>query len=172
MGLVYTLGMSRVQRILFVCMGNICRSPLAEGIFLSMLEKQGLADAFEVDSCGTGGWHAGELPDARARAVARKNGIELTSRARQIDPADFDRFDLIIVMDSDNHQNVLSLGCEPGRVRLMRSFDPALTDNDAHNGHVPDPYYGGDRGFDDVHDMLVRACEGLIAELTQAKEQA
>lgn len=159
--------MAQVKRVLFVCLGNICRSPLAEGIFLSLLERREVEHLFAVDSCGTGGWHAGQLPDPRARAVARKNGIELTRRARQIDPSrDIERFETVVVMDRENHANVVRLGFDASCVRLMRSFDKALPANDPHDAQVPDPYYGGEDGFDEVYSMLVRACEGLLDELT------
>jgi protein-tyrosine phosphatase len=150
--------------ILFVCLGNICRSPLAEGIFLHLLQSRGLEDAFEVDSAGTGAWHVGEPPDARARAVARKNGIELRGRARQVEPEDLDRFDLLLAMDGDNHRNLVSLADgREGRaeIRRLREFDPE-TDGDLD---VPDPYYGGPEGFDRVFEMVHRSCDRLLDEL-------
>lgn len=152
--------------ILFVCLGNICRSPLAEGIFLHLASERGL-DGLVVDSCGTGGWHEGEGPDRRATAVAKKRGVHLPSRARQVrGERDFVQFTHIIAMDASNVENLLAMGAPKDRVRLMRSYDPAHSNGDAPD--VPDPYYGGDDGFDKVFDMLVAACEGLLEEITAA----
>ncbi len=148
--------------VLFLCMGNICRSPLAEGIFLHLARRRGAADRFRVDSCGTGGWHTGEPPDPRARAVAEKHGVELPSRARQLDPSrDASAFDLIIAMDASNRENAIAAGVPAEKIRLMRSFDP----NAPADADVPDPYYGGARGFDDVYAMLDSACRGLLDHL-------
>lgn len=158
--------MSRNQSLLFVCLGNICRSPLAEGVFLHRAAQRGLGSRFLVDSCGTGHWHVGERPDARAVAVARKHGVELPSLARQVDPAtDFDRFELLLPMDRANRENLLRLGAPEDRVRLMRSFDPALQGAADGRLDVPDPYFGGPEGFDAVYDMLTRACDGLLDRL-------
>lgn len=150
--------------LLFICMGNICRSPLAEGIFIHKARARGVLDRFLIDSCGTGGWHVGECADPRALEVARKNGVELPSCARQIDPAaDFERFDLLLPMDRSNLHHLSGLGAPPDRTRLLRSFDPeALKTGDLD---VPDPYWGGDDGFDKVFAMLDRACDGLLAYL-------
>ncbi|HZW09140.1 MAG TPA: low molecular weight protein-tyrosine-phosphatase, partial [Phycisphaerales bacterium] len=121
--------MSGRTSLLFVCLGNICRSPLAEGIFLHRAAALGVADRFEVDSCGLGGWHSGEPPDGRAQAVARSRGVELGCVARKINPRDdFDRFGLILPMDPENRDRLLALGAPAGRVRLVRSFDPLLRD--------------------------------------------
>ncbi|NRA57793.1 MAG: low molecular weight phosphotyrosine protein phosphatase [Phycisphaerales bacterium] len=148
--------------VLFVCLGNICRSPLAEGIFLHLAAERGI-DGMIVDSAGTGGWHAGEGPDRRASAVATKRGVHLPSIARQIERADFERFTHIIAMDASNHENLLSMGAPAERLRLMRSYDPSHSIQSAPD--VPDPYYGGDDGFDRVFDMLMAACAGLLDEL-------
>lgn len=156
--------------ILFVCLGNICRSPLAEGIFLHMAKERGL-DALVVDSCGTGGWHEGEGPDRRAMAVAKQRGVHLPSRARQVrGESDFTKFTHIIAMDASNVENLLAMGAPNERVRLMRSYDPAYSNGNAPD--VPDPYYGGDDGFDRVFDMLEAACEGLLDEITNASSRA
>jgi protein-tyrosine phosphatase len=157
--------------VLFVCMGNICRSPLAEGMFEHLARERGALDRFRIDSCGTGGWHAGERADRRMRATAEQRGLELSSRARQINPAsDFpngasDGFAHILVMDRQNRSEVLALGAPPERVALLRSFDPTTNGADAE---VPDPYYGGQRGFDDVYEMVERACGGLLDALLDA----
>lgn len=156
--------------ILFVCLGNICRSPLAEGIFLHMAKERGL-EGLVVDSCGTGGWHEGEGPDRRAMAVAKKRGVHLPSRARQVrGERDFVEFTHIIAMDTSNVENLLAMGAPEDRVRLMRSYDPAHAGGDVPD--VPDPYYGGDDGFDNVFDMLAAACAGLLDEITNASSRA
>ena len=126
-----------------------------------LVEKAGLADQITIDSAGTGPWHVGELPDARARAAAKKRGLHLTSRGRQLSEADFDRFDLIVVMDDVNLRHVEQMA---GRrttpeIRLLRSFDPASPPN----AHVPDPYAGGADGFEHVLDLCEAACAGLLA---------
>ncbi|MFI4897638.1 MAG: low molecular weight protein-tyrosine-phosphatase, partial [Phycisphaerales bacterium JB059] len=161
-------GGRRVSRtgVLFVCLGNICRSPLGEGIFLHMARQRGALDRFDVDSCGTGAWHAGERADPRSIAIAKKYGIELPSIARQFDPrADVERFDLILAMDRQNERDLLGAGAPEDRVRLMRSFDPTLDGASGKALDVPDPYYGRGDGFQRVYDMLTRACAGLLDEL-------
>jgi protein-tyrosine phosphatase len=148
-------------------MGNICRSPTAEGVMRRLLEEEGLADRVEVESAGTGGWHAGEPPDERATLAARRRGVTLEGAARQVRPADFRDFDLLIAMDRANLRELLALAPDEEaaeKVRLLREFDPASSgDLD-----VPDPYYGGDRGFETVLDMVEAACRGLLDELRAA----
>ena len=153
-------------QILFVCLGNICRSPLAEGIFLYHADLRSLQDMFGVDSCGTGDWHTGEKPDRRERQIARKHGVYLPSIARQLDAdSDFQRFDFFLAMDRANRADLLKLGANPERVHLMRNFDPASSNLPEEDLDVPDPYYGGDEGFEQVYTMLVAACKGLIDTL-------
>ena len=149
--------------VLFVCLGNICRSPLADGIFTHLVEQRGLSDQFHIDSCGTGAWHVGNPPDPRSILVAAKYNIDLTTlRARQFDAdTDPDAFDWIIPMDASNQRELIKQGTPKDKVRLMRSFDPTLSGN--HD--VPDPYYGGDDGFEKVYEMLMRACEGMLAKV-------
>lgn len=150
--------------VLFVCLGNICRSPLADGIFTHLVNQQGLAHKFHIDSCGTGAWHVGNPPDPRSILVAAKNNIDLTNlRARQFD-ADTDptEFDWIIPMDTANHRELIKQGTPTAKVRLMRSFDQTITTKKSPD--VPDPYYGGDDGFDKVYEMLMRACKGMLAK--------
>jgi protein-tyrosine phosphatase len=155
------------MRILFVCMGNICRSPTAEGVMRRLLEDAGLTDRVEVESAGTGAWHIGEPPDARATLAARRRGVTLAGAARQVGPEDFRRFDLLIAMDRANLRELLALAPDEDaaeKVRLLREFDPASSgDLD-----VPDPYYGADNGFETVLDMVEAACRGLIDELRAA----
>ena len=153
------------QKLLFVCLGNICRSPAAEGVFLHLLKEQGLSDHFVVDSAGTGSWHVGNKADPRMRAAAERRGIHLPSRARQIELDDFSRFDLVLTMDSDNLRNVRSLAKEAGTnatatIRAMLSYARSTRLED-----VPDPYYGGEQGFEQVLDLLEDACSGLIEEI-------
>jgi protein-tyrosine phosphatase len=152
------------QRVLFVCLGNICRSPTAEGVFQHMVDQAG-AD-IEVDSCGTGGWHSGERADARMRKHATKRGYDLTSRARAFDRrVDFEAFDLIVAMDDSNLSN-LRRQDRDGRYahKLVK-----MTDYCSRHRHseVPDPYYGGAQGFELVIDIIEDASEGLLAELTR-----
>jgi protein-tyrosine phosphatase len=152
--------------VLFVCLGNICRSPLAEGVFLHLVERAGLGDRFEVDSAGTGSWHVGELPDARATMVASKHGIELASRARQITRDDLEHFDYVIAMDRENLRNIerMALGAESDAdIRLLREFD-----READGDEVPDPYYGGASGFENVFAMVHRSCQTLLERLRAA----
>lgn len=149
--------------VLFICLGNICRSPLAEGIFTKLVEQRELSDRFTIDSCGTGGWHAGNPPDPRSVLVAAKNGLDITHlRARKFDSRrDPIEFDWHIVMDHSNRADLVELGTPADKIRLMRSFDPTLSSP----SDVPDPYYGGDDGFDKVYAMLTRACEGMLEHL-------
>jgi protein-tyrosine phosphatase len=158
------------MRILFVCMGNICRSPTAEGVMRGLLREAGLEDAVEIESAGTGGWHAGEPPDARATEAAGRRGVVLEGAARQVAPADFEAFDLLVAMDRENLRELLARAPDEEaaeKVRLLREFDPASAD--AGDLDVPDPYYGGERGFERVLDLVEAACRGLLAELRAAR---
>lgn len=151
-------------RVVFVCLGNICRSPTAEGVFIDLVRKEGLAHRFAIDSAGTGSWHAGELPHPDTRAEARRRGIELTSRARQFVREDFERFDYILAMDAGNRNNILRIAeadHHRAKVHLFRSFDPASDPED----EVPDPYYEG--GFDRVFDICEAAARGLLRTLRE-----
>ncbi len=149
--------------VLFCCMGNICRSPSAEGLFRAEARRQGLDAHLQVDSAGTHGYHAGEPPDARAQRHAQRRGVDLGGlRARQVVAADFERFDLIVAMDRDNLQ-WLQEACPESlrhKLRLMMSFAPR-----AGTDEVPDPYYGGPEGFERVLDLLDQACAGLLGHV-------
>ncbi len=148
-------------RLLFVCLGNIVRSPLAENMFRRLATEAGAGERYEVDSAGTGGWHVGEPPDARMRQVAAGRGLRYSGRARQFQQGDFERFDLVIPMDMDNYASLMRLAEsaeQREKIRLMRSFDPDSQPDDP----VPDPYYGGISGFETTYDIIERACRGLL----------
>ena len=154
-----------MTRVLFVCLGNICRSPTAEGVFRRLVRDEGLDGRIEIDSAGTGDWHVGEPPDARATEAADARGIDLAGSARQFRPEDFRRFDLILAMDGENRRDLLRLAPDDdarAKVRLFREFDPAADGGDLD---VPDPYFGGERGFEHVLDLVDAAARGLLDEL-------
>ena len=151
-------------RICFVCLGNICRSPTAEGVFRHLVAEAGLAAHFEIDSAGTAGYHTGEPPDRRARAAGKRAGIVVDGAARQFGAADFARFDLVIAMDSSNLSELRKFPRAveaESKLRLLRSFDPAAP----ADAPVPDPYYGEDAGFDQVLELCRTACQHLLAEI-------
>jgi len=155
-------------KVLVLCHGNICRSPLAEGVFIHMASERGMLDRFDIDSCGTGGWHVGNPPDKRSVAVARKHGIELPSRARKLDAQDdFDRFEWVLAMDRANHADLIAAGGTTRQTHLMMAFHADHSATPSTSPDVPDPYYGGRDGFDTIYDMLTGACEGLLSNLTQ-----
>ena len=154
-----------VQKILFVCLGNICRSPVAEGIFNHKIKERDIEKLFVVDSAGTGSWHVGNLPDQRMRSTALSRGIELTSRSRKIEESDLYEFDHILVMDNDNLDAVKSLIRDHknpvnSKIKLILSYSKK-----SQFEEVPDPYYGGQNGFDMVMDLLDDAMDGLIDSL-------
>jgi len=149
--------------ILFVCLGNICRSPAAEGVMRALTSTASMPKSIQIESAGTGGYHDGKLPDSRMRVAAKKRGYRLDSRAQTIVPDDFERFDLIIAMDRDNVQAIRRVGDpSPGQLKLLSDYlgDDWPTD-------VPDPYYGGEDGFEYVLDMLEAACPKIIEEIQQ-----
>ena len=155
-------GMKRIG-VLFVCLGNICRSPLAEGVFRAEVRRRGKEDLFDIDSCGTGGWHAGENPDRRSQAVARAHGLDISRhRARQLAPEDFGRFPVMVAMDPDNAA-VLRRHVPAGastRVIELVDFLPGGGETE-----VPDPYYGGIEGFERVYALLARGSGPLADDL-------
>jgi protein-tyrosine phosphatase len=181
-------------RLLFVCLGNICRSPTAEGTMRALVREAGLQEEIEIDSAGTGGWHVGSRPDARAAAAARARGIALEGTAREVGTEDFQDFDLLIAMDRSNLRALRQLApseAARAKVRLLREFDPASTRR-AHSPSakrrgsdtlapasaradpaspqdldVPDPYYGAAGGFEEVLDLVQVACRGLLEHIRQ-----
>lgn len=150
--------------VLFVCLGNICRSPLAEGVFRHLVRDAGLENHFSIDSAGTSSYHTGDPPDQRTTSVAQARGIKLTGASRQLQSQDLHSFDYVIVMDEDNLAEVRRMARKQApraAVHLLREYDPEA------NGdlNVPDPYYGGARGFENVHDIVERACRALLAHV-------
>ncbi|AVO51488.1 low molecular weight protein-tyrosine-phosphatase [Ectopseudomonas mendocina] len=150
------------MKVLFVCLGNICRSPTAEGVFRHKLRAAGLEERVQVDSAGTGDWHVGKAPDSRTRQAALRRGYDLSAqRARQVETADFQRFDLILAMDQSNLRNLQALRPANARADLdlyLRRYELALDE-------VPDPYYGGEDGFEQVLDLIEQASDALLVEI-------
>ena len=150
--------------VLFVCLGNICRSPAAEGIFSALVAKKGWQERFTIDSAGTAGYHQGHPADSRMRQYAQKRGYQLLSRSRVFNaPEDFEQFDYILAMDDSNYQNLTALTSKPEHLKKiykMMSFAPQMPEKE-----VPDPYYGAERGFERVLDILEEACKNFLASL-------
>lgn len=151
------------KRILFVCLGNICRSPAAEGVFRHKVSEAGLADCFDMDSAGTYGGHRGDLPDSRMRAAAQKRGYDLVHRSRQVCADDFDLFDIIIAMDDSNYERLSRLAPSPEGVDKIYRMAEFLSRRDYD--HIPDPYYEGISGFELVLDLLEEGCDKLLHDL-------
>ena len=152
-----------VIRVLFVCAGNICRSPTAEGVFRHRVAAAGLEGFIEIDSAGTGGWHVGAPPDPRSQHAARRRGFDIGSlRARQVCLEDFERFDYVLAMDYDNMRALAPLHSRPAehKIRLFLGFAP-----ESGREEVPDPFYGAAGGFDEVLDLIERAADGLLAHI-------
>lgn len=154
------------RRILFVCLGNICRSPAAEGIFRQIVEERGNPAEWTIDSAGIGGWHVGDLPDKRMRVHAARRGLALDHRCRQITEADFDRFDLIIGMDAQNIADLRSLAPSPEAMAKIKPMARWVRTLASRYDYIPDPYYEGAEGFELVLDLLADACQNLFTDLT------
>jgi protein-tyrosine phosphatase len=157
-------------RVCFVCLGNICRSPTAEGIMLKLVSDAGLDGSIEVASAGTAAYHAGEPADERSAQTALQHGIELRGRARQFEARDLARFDYVLALDSENLKNLRALGSQSrggedrtSHIRLLREFEPGTK----RARDVPDPYYGGDRGFERVFDICEASCRGLLSHIIE-----
>ena len=153
--------MSKIAEISFVCLGNICRSPLAQGVFQDLVNREKLDQKIFISSAGTGNWHIGNLPDERMRQTAQSNGIKLDSRAKQFQSEDFNRFNLVLAMDHSNLSRLSEIApssLPPDKLMLFRSFDPESN----RDQDVPDPYYGGAKGFEDVYFMVKRTCPPLL----------
>lgn len=153
--------------VLFVCLGNICRSPLAKVVFEDHVRRAGMMERFTIDSCGTGGWHAGEGADPRSVKIAAERGLQLEHVARMLHHTDFESFRYLIAMDRSNRTNMINMGAPRERVHLVRSFDPALAGKAEREMEVPDPYYGGEDGFAKVYEMLDAACAGLLEAIRE-----
>ncbi|QDZ40886.1 low molecular weight phosphotyrosine protein phosphatase [Euhalothece natronophila Z-M001] len=152
-----------MYKLLFVCLGNICRSPSAENIMRYLVEQEGLSDQIICDSAGTADYHIGEPPDSRMKAAAKARGIQLIGKGRQFYPSDFEKYDLILAMDRDNYWDLISLDPKKqyrDKIKMMCDYAKNYRDKE-----VPDPYYGGPEGFNHVIDLLLDACSGLLEEI-------
>ncbi|MDQ6980964.1 MAG: low molecular weight protein-tyrosine-phosphatase [Ghiorsea sp.] len=159
--------MNQPLRVLFVCLGNICRSPLAEVVVKSVAEEQGLSQMFHFESAGTGDWHVGKGADPRSASKAVEKGLSLEKhQAQQITPRNIHDWDVFVAMDSDNQYNLIAMGVKPEQVIMMRAFEGMEQTPD-----VPDPYYGGAGGFEDAYQMLILNAQGLLQCLQNFKQQ-
>ena len=152
------------HRLLFICLGNICRSPMAEGVFRRVAEERGMLHLFEIDSAGMGDWHKGEAPDVRAQKAALGRGVDISGQAaRKVELEDFEDFDILLAMDASNIADLYDLAPHAARHKIRRFLEYA-PHTDTYD--VPDPYYGGAEGFDRALDLIEAAAEGLLADLT------
>ena len=160
------MDINKKYSVLFICLGNICRSPAAQAVMQAMVDERGLTERFYIDSAGIGGWHVGDLPDKRMRVHARPRGYELTHRARKVTASDFDEFDLIVGMDAGNIDDLNSLAAtieQQDKVVMMGDYIRRYPNYD----HVPDPYYEGSEGFELVLDLLEDACDNLLDRIIE-----
>lgn len=160
------MNINKKYSVLFICLGNICRSPAAQAVMQAMVDERGLTERFYIDSAGIGGWHVGDLPDKRMRVHARPRGYELTHRARKVTASDFDEFDLIVGMDAGNIDDLNSLAAtieQQDKVVMMGDYIRQYPNYD----HVPDPYYEGSEGFELVLDLLEDACDNLLDRIIE-----
>ena len=151
-------------QVCFVCLGNICWSPTAEGIMIKLVREAGLETAITIDSAGTESWHAGKGADPRSQATANNRGVQLPSRSRQFQSSDFEKFDYVVAMDASNLSNLAAIAPgskAPDTLSMLREFDP----NNPGAFDVPDPYYGGPNGFETVYDLCESSCQGLLAQI-------
>jgi protein-tyrosine phosphatase len=147
-------------KVVFVCLGNICRSPMAEGVFMHLVKEAGLEDKIDIDSCGTGGWHIGEAPHVGTQQVLAKHSIDYQHQARQLHTMDFDDADYLIAMDSDNLRDIIRSGSSHAEIAKLLDYARGIEEAD-----VPDPYYTG--RFDEVYDLVLAGCKGLLAHIRQ-----
>jgi protein-tyrosine phosphatase len=155
--------MGDIVKVLFVCMGNICRSPTAHGVFRALVEKEGMSHGVEIDSAGTHAYHVGNSPDKRAQATAQRRGVDLSDLlARRVEPEDFEVFDYVLAMDQDNYMSLSEICPDQHVDKIYMFMDFA---SHMRTREVPDPYYGGPAGFDRVFDLVEAASEGLLAEI-------
>ena len=157
-------------KILFVCLGNICRSPAAQGVMQAVVDDAGASALWHIDSAGTGRYHIGQLPDSRMRRAGRARGYEFDHRCRQVEAADFARFDMVVAMDDSNYADLRRIAPSPEAERKIVRMSRFLTDF-PHYDHVPDPYYEGAEGFELVLDMLQSACQKIYTCVSQTKNQ-
>ena len=157
--------MTEKIKVLFVCLGNICRSPTAEGVFTKLVQDKGYHNQISIDSAGTHAYHVGSKPDPRARDAANRRGVKLDHlRARKVEPEDLDEFDYVIAMDHENYHNLVSMSTSDNQKKIQMFLHFA---KNANLEEVPDPYYGGEKGFERVLDLVEDASEGLLLTIIQ-----
>ena len=154
-------------KILFICLGNICRSPAAQAVMQRLVDERGLTDRFIIDSAGTSGYHDGDLPDRRMRVHARPRGYELTHRSRRVEGSDFEEFDLIVAMDNANAADLRRMAATPDEARKIVMMGDYIHQFRNHYDYVPDPYYEGSEGFELVLDLLEDACRNLLDQIVE-----
>lgn len=159
------LNNNKKYKILFVCLGNICRSPAAQAVMQRLVDERGLTDQFEIDSAGTSGYHDGDLPDRRMRVHARPRGYELTHRSRRVEGSDFEHFDVIVAMDAANAADLRRMAATPDEARKIVMMGDYIRLLRRHYDYVPDPYYEGSEGFELVLDLLEDACDNLLVTI-------